>query len=131
MKVAGRIIMIVVGIGMIAMGIYFGYDAITATMGYRWDGISHLLSYIPIFLKALQCLAYIIFGVAAIISAIRGRAFFRFFIYSALVLCFTIYNLYLAKTGGGALESKTITTVVVGFVAPIMYIVGSFCLLFN
>lgn len=125
MKALGRILMAVTGIGLIVFGGFYMTQLIQMINGFQWEGLSNFVEKLPNYLSGLKAVFLILFGLSALFSAIRGKASFRYFIYSALLVGFSVWSFIASKNEGEfVLNANSISLIVL----PAVYLFSSLIL---
>lgn len=130
MKLAGRILMLVVGVGLITFGILNLTNIIDFFTFFEFDDIKDIFSsgdarqIIEELLLLLKYVFYIFFGISAVFSFINGKASYKHIIYSVLFIGLAVYTVII----NGSFEMVELLRIT--FLAiPALYLTASILLL--
>lgn len=125
MKTIGRIILLVVAIILIANAVQMIINNCNLLSQSGWGDFSSypekMLNLSAIVSQSVNAL----FGLVAIIAAIRGKSSFWLFIFSLVMIGGVIWYFISANNAGTLGDFKHILETIIGFALPISYFVGS------
>lgn len=128
MKTLGRILMLLCCLGLILFAGFYFTQFINLVNGFKWESLSNLVESLPSYAALPKALFFLFFGVSALFSTIKGKASFRYFIYSALFVGICIYSVVAAKIEGPfVLNANSISLIVL----PSVYLISSLILFFS
>lgn len=125
MKTIGRIMLLVVGIILIAMGIPSIIKNVNLLNAAGWDQFWADPVKMNYFLIFITSSANVLFGLDAVIVCLRGRGSFWLFIYTLIMIGGVIWYFVRAFKAGTLGDWKEILRTIFGFALPICYFLGS------
>lgn len=130
MRWLGRGILLVVGIALIAAALPIVVSNINEMNGYGW-GLQSILDHMPIVTSLLTQIVNISFGLTAIFAFIRGRASFKLFITSLVMIAPVVWHVYTLINADTTWEWQLIVQIALEFALPIAYFIGMMILLLS
>lgn len=127
MKTFGRIMMLICGLALLLFAGFYFTQFINLINGFKWESLSNFVESLPSYATLPKAFFLLFFGFSALFSAIKGKASFRYFIYSALFVGICIYSVVAAKIEGPfVLNANSISLIVL----PSVYLISSLILFF-
>ena len=125
MRLIGRIIMLVIGAFMLFCGITYIVNFTKNVGHFEWNGLANFVEALPNYLILIKGILLSLFGVSALFSFIRGKASFRYFIYSVIIIGIAVYSIIKSSSDGSFDFTKMLST---SLIIPAGYTIGSLLL---
>lgn len=132
MKTFGRILLLIVGIILLVTGglsLYSSIANINALGG--WNDLLDNQAKITELIMLIDASLGLVAGVGAILGFIRGKSNFILTLFGFFILVGIIIYLISAALAGTIGTPETIVKLVLGFILPIAYLLGSFFVRFK
>lgn len=122
MRFAGRIIMLLIGAFMLFCGVTYIINFTKNVGNFEWNGLANFVETLPNYLLLAKGIILSVFGISALLSFIKGKGSFRYFIYSVIIIGLAVFSIIRSSSDGSFDFTKMLST---SLIIPIGYTLGS------
>ena len=130
LNVIGRILLLVACAFMGYSAITTGMDCFEIFKAHDWSDFSNLWEIIRTCGTFLMQVVVMIFVLAGIVAALKGKATLKLTLLSFILLIDVVLKFVNVFNGGAPIEFMTILDITIACLYPILYILGSFFIRF-